>query len=52
MFGAMRVASYKGTPHETEIYVRLQRVDGMFSIVYRHGLAAQFGQSSCSIEAK
>jgi hypothetical protein len=24
----------KGTPHETEIYVRLQRVDVMFSIVY------------------
>jgi hypothetical protein len=23
-----------GTPHETEIYVRLQRVDVMFSIVY------------------
>jgi hypothetical protein len=23
----------KGTPHETEIYVRLQRVDVMFSIV-------------------
>ena len=25
---------YRGTPHETEIYVRLQRVDVMFSIVY------------------
>ena len=24
----------EGTPHETEIYVRLQRVDVMFSIVY------------------
>jgi hypothetical protein len=23
-----------GTPHETEIYVRLQRVDVMFSMVY------------------
>jgi hypothetical protein len=23
-----------GTPHEMEIYVRLQRVDVMFSIVY------------------
>ena len=23
-----------GTPHETEIYVRLRRVDVMFSIVY------------------
>jgi hypothetical protein len=23
-----------GTPHETEIYVRLQRIDEMFSIVY------------------
>jgi len=27
------VALYLGTPHETEIYVRLQRVDVMFSIV-------------------
>jgi len=27
-------AMYRGTPHETEIYVRLQRVDVMFSIVY------------------
>lgn len=25
---------FRGTPHETEIYVRLQRVDVMFSIVY------------------
>jgi hypothetical protein len=23
-----------GTPHETEIYARLQRIDVMFSIVY------------------
>jgi len=26
--------AYMGTPHETEIYVRLQRVSAMFSIVY------------------
>ena len=26
--------SIPGTPHETENYVRLQRVDVMFSIVY------------------
>jgi hypothetical protein len=24
-----------GTPHETKIYVRLQRIDVIFSIVYR-----------------
>ncbi|WP_433985229.1 hypothetical protein RBB78_24810 (plasmid) [Tunturiibacter empetritectus] len=28
------VTAFMGTPHETEIYVRLQRVSAMFSIVY------------------
>ena len=32
--GGLGARSRRGTLHETEIYVRLQRVDVMFSIVY------------------
>jgi hypothetical protein len=31
---SLRIRTLKGTPHKTELYVRLQRVDVMFSIVY------------------
>jgi hypothetical protein len=35
-FAHLDLDVYEGTPHETEIYVRLQRADVMFSIVYPH----------------
>jgi hypothetical protein len=34
LLGSRQSSDFKGTPHETEIYVRLQRVDVTFSIAY------------------